>query len=624
MAPNSLFGRGDDRDDDHTTPEPSGPPKEGVRVLGAEEVAEVAERAETARRRGPDEKKFGDRPEAPPADVKPAMRFPLAGSDDPNRLDRPRPAPVQPSAGEPEPEVDLAQELAGEPVLEKSPGQAPEQAPPGSSEPAPEVSSSGPRTGPVLSVGAPTGETQLPHWTEAATGEVPRVVIGDDADDDEDDSKWAAFAASSPRWRDENTDWSREQDTGFDDLGSPTANARLGALDERERMLDEQYLTFDDLQVPDAAPPQAVVRPTADLAPGPAPDPSREVAREAAREAPREVTRDPIRIQGSARRPTGGVPVVGPPVATGADRLGAADRGAPRPARTASESRDRDQAIRVGVGIAVGALIVFLIGAQLPWVPLLLVVAAIVACTAELLNATTKAGFRPITPLALAAGVALPLAAYFGGRPTVPEGESAMLAVVVVTIAASLGWYLFGAGRGRPVANIAITLMAVLYVGVLGSYGALLLRAGPWPGSGTTANQGVSFFILVALGTTIYDAAGYLLGSRFGHTPLSAASPNKTREGLLAGMGASFFVVLVVGGLFKLGVKGVGDAFVLGVVIAVVAPLGDLFESLIKRDLGVKDMGTIIPSHGGILDRVDAYLFTLPAAYYALRLLGLL
>lgn len=540
MAPNSHFGP----DDEDVPPEDS--PSEGVRLLPPDEVAKAAERAETARRKSPDEKKYGDRPEPPPKDVKPAMRFPLADTADPNEFERPRMAPVTPPT-------------ADDPT--------------------------GSRT--VLSVGPPSGETQLPHWTEPATGEVPRVLIGED--DADDDGKWAAFTASAPRWKDQNTDWELEQDGLFEDLVDDD-EARLGALDETERPMDEEFLTFDDLEVPDAAPPTAPARGTAD---------------------------DPIRIQRSGRPP---VTPAAPPrrarvAGTGPER----DTG-PGAAAGGGE-RDEDEAIRVGVAIAAGALVIFVIGFWIQWLPLILICAATVVACAELFSAASRAGFRPIQEVGLLATGALPVAAYFAGSAERPAGESGMMLVLFLTIAACMAWYLFGAGRGRPVANIAITLAGVLYVGVLGGYAALLLRVGP---PVAESNKGVQLFILIALGTTMGDVGGYLLGSRVGRTPLSAASPNKTREGLVAGFLASVLVVAVFGGLFHLGVSSLSQALVLGIVVAAVAPLGDLFESMIKRDLGVKDMGNIIPSHGGVLDRLDAYLFTLPAAYYTLRVLGLL
>ncbi len=551
MAPNTPFGR----DDEAAEPRPE-ETKEGVRLLGAEEVAKAAERAETAKRRRPDEKKYGDRPEPPPADVKPAMRFPLADAADPNALERPRAKSVTPPT-------------ADDPTGSR----------------------------PIISVGPPTGETQLPHWTEPATGEVPRVVIGDAGPAEDDDDRWAAFT-STPRWRDENTDWARDEDhEGFGDLVEDDTTA-LGALDESDRMMDEDYLTFDDLEVPDAAAPKA---------------------------PPRGTANDPIKIQRSGRTPAPPTPAAAANRSRARARPAAsAARDEPVPTGTGG-SRDKEQAIQVGVGLAVGALVIFLLGFKWQWVPLILIVAAIVGALAEFFNATARAGFRPIREIGLLAAGALPVAAYSANTGGIPTGESGMMLVLFLTVAASLAWYLFGAGKGRPVANMAITWAGVLYVGALGAYGALILRAGPWLNvPGNTGDKGVQYFILIAFGTTISDVAGYLLGSKIGKTPLSAASPNKTREGLLAGMTASVAIVVILGGFFHLGVNTIGEALVLGLVLAVVSPLGDLFESMIKRDLGVKDMGSVIPSHGGLLDRLDAYLFTLPAAYYTLRMLGLL
>ena len=224
--------------------------------------------------------------------------------------------------------------------------------------------------------------------------------------------------------------------------------------------------------------------------------------------------------------------------------------------------------------------------------------------------------------MGVVAGTALPVTAYLAGSPTIPNGESGMVLVLFLSLVACMAWYLFGAGRGRPVPNIAVTMLGIVYVGLLGSFAALILRAGPWPGSGGTVDQGIPLVILVVIGTELYDAGGYLLGSRLGRTPLSAASPNKTREGLVLGMLCAVAGVVLLGGVLGVGVRSMTEALILAAVIAVVAPFGDLFESMLKRDLGVKDMGTLIPSHGGLLDRVDALLFTLPACYYALRMLG--
>ncbi|MGH9005230.1 MAG: phosphatidate cytidylyltransferase, partial [Acidimicrobiia bacterium] len=110
-------------------------------------------------------------------------------------------------------------------------------------------------------------------------------------------------------------------------------------------------------------------------------------------------------------------------------------------------------------------------------------------------------------------------------------------------------------------------------------------------------------------------------GRRFGRRPLTRVSPNKTVEGLVAGMIGS--VVLAVTVVATITPWDRLSALALGVVVAVLAPLGDLCESMLKRDLGVKDLGGLLPGHGGVLDRFDAILFCLPAVYYLIRLLEL-
>jgi phosphatidate cytidylyltransferase len=103
-----------------------------------------------------------------------------------------------------------------------------------------------------------------------------------------------------------------------------------------------------------------------------------------------------------------------------------------------------------------------------------------------------------------------------------------------------------------------------------------------------------------------------------GSTPLSAASPNKTQEGLIGGVLSAIVATVVIVGFF--GVSPIGDSIaktiVFAVLCAIAAPLGDLSESFIKRDLKVKDMGSVLPGHGGVLDRFDALLFVLPTAYF--------
>jgi CDP-diglyceride synthetase len=490
---------------------------------------------------------------------------------------------------------------------------------------------------PVTSQPVPTGDppvTQSPLPTRRPEGAAPvperapptagsPVVAGEVAP-----RSGEVPSGGGARWHGADDDWP-DGDVSFADLVAE-GDTPFGALDERDRLRDEQYLTFEDLDVPQADLPTVPPR-------GSAEDPIR-LQRTGGGPSPGEAVAAGPPPGGPV--PTGGSPDPDPdgdvvpadlaapgagPTAGAGGPMDLDDIDSPSPTPPPPPGRDRGQAVKVGLGIAVAALAIFLIGALTPWrwLPLLLVVAAIIGALIELFNAAVGAGYRPVTLVGVAAGAALPVTAYLAGSPTIPNGESGIVLVVFLSLVACMAWYLFGAGRGRPVPNIAVTMLGIVYIGVLGSFGALILRAGPWPGTGTGVEQGIPLIILVIIGTELYDAGGYLLGSRLGRTPLSAASPNKTREGLVLGMACAIGGVVVLGGVLGVGVRTMTEALILAGVIAFVAPIGDLFESMLKRDLGVKDMSTLIPSHGGLLDRVDALLFTLPACYYTLRVLGL-
>jgi phosphatidate cytidylyltransferase len=163
--------------------------------------------------------------------------------------------------------------------------------------------------------------------------------------------------------------------------------------------------------------------------------------------------------------------------------------------------------------------------------------------------------------------------------------------------------------------NAAVTVFGFAYVGLLGGFAGLLL----------VFPDGVGMIIGLVLCAVAYDVVGYFVGSRMGRRPLMPdVSPNKTVEGLVGGMGASVLMGLVIGVIFSLHPwNSAGHGLLLGIVVAIFAPLGDLVESMLKRDLGLKDFGTLLPGHGGVLDRFDAMLFCLPAVYYLVVALGL-
>ena len=189
------------------------------------------------------------------------------------------------------------------------------------------------------------------------------------------------------------------------------------------------------------------------------------------------------------------------------------------------------------------------------------------------------------------------------------NGPSAIPTVLFLTTAVCLLWYLVGAGGESPVMNIGVTLLGVLWVGMFGSFAALdaVARASPASGSCSPRSSAPSPTTSAACSSAGTPA----------RKPLSAGSPNKTWEGLIGGCVVA--VIVLVAAHRHLGLRSdrraLGEGLLVGLAIAIAAPLGDLCESLVKRDLGVKDMGTILPGHGGLLDRFDGLLFVLPTVY---------
>jgi phosphatidate cytidylyltransferase len=168
------------------------------------------------------------------------------------------------------------------------------------------------------------------------------------------------------------------------------------------------------------------------------------------------------------------------------------------------------------------------------------------------------------------------------------------------------------AARQAATASISTTVLGAVWIGGGLSF-LLLLRELPAHGRLAT------FTVLLAVwaGDTFAYFGGRLLGR---HRMAPATSPGKTWEGFGFGTVATVFVAFVC--LYKGDFLTSGEAVVLGFVLAVTGPLGDLFESMLKRDMQVKDTGRLLGGHGGILDRIDALLFAAPAAYFCILAFG--
>jgi phosphatidate cytidylyltransferase len=213
---------------------------------------------------------------------------------------------------------------------------------------------------------------------------------------------------------------------------------------------------------------------------------------------------------------------------------------------------------------------------------------------------------RPLRPIVIAGYLGLLLtilAAQAGGFVWVPGG-------LFTTFAAA--FVLKGVADTRQSATVAVggTMLGVAWIG-LGLVYVLALRDLPEHG------RQAAFAVLLAVwaGDTLAFFVGRLVGR---HKLAPRISPGKTWEGFVAGTAATVLVTFFALYEDRHEFLSIGQALLLGLAIAVAAPLGDLFESLLKRDMGVKDSGRVLAGHGGVLDRIDAQLFASIAAYYVI------
>jgi phosphatidate cytidylyltransferase len=236
------------------------------------------------------------------------------------------------------------------------------------------------------------------------------------------------------------------------------------------------------------------------------------------------------------------------------------------------------------------------------WLFALLAVAATIALHEFWLLAKPLA---PLAPAGYVGGLLALAGAQLGGIEWMIGGALTSFALAFVLKGIS-------AARQAPTTSISATVMAAIWVGCGLSF-MLLIRDLPVHG------RLAAFTVVLGVwaGDTLAYAGGRLLGR---HRMAPSTSPGKTWEGFAFGTAATLFVVFVA--LYKAHFLTIGESLVLGGVIAIAAPVGDLFESMLKRDAGVKDAGALLGGHGGMLDRLDAILFAAPAAYFCILAFG--
>jgi phosphatidate cytidylyltransferase len=220
-----------------------------------------------------------------------------------------------------------------------------------------------------------------------------------------------------------------------------------------------------------------------------------------------------------------------------------------------------------------------------------------VLCLREYLEMTEE--MRPVQRAAYLSVAALILAAHFG---------SAFNILLILAVSFPVLFFFGADARHRDgiTMSMGITLLGIVWIGIPLVH-AVLLRDLP--------DHGAALLVDVLVGTFATDTGAYATGRMFGsHKIAPSLSPNKTLEGLIGGflIGTMAFWFA---GLYQDWLSG-ADALIIGAAVAAVAPIGDLFESMLKRDLGKKDTGTLFGPHGGILDRLDAVFFTVVVGYY--------
>lgn len=442
-------------------------------------------------------------------------------------------------------------------------------------------------SGPALAFGNNDTE-QLPHWTEMPTGEVPRFGKTDDQP-----TRRVVIGANNGSENDNTDVWSA--------YNEPDPSASSGA----------RRPSFETT----TPPPVSSARREGRIVIGtdPTDERRRPVARDASGAQSRPVSRPGSRASSSSSSRSGstsssarGAQVTRQQRSSTGSGTGPMSRGGSRGNSGSGGGRDLPTAT------AVGALLAAVFIASLMWRPaavMLLIAILIGVASFEFFTQANVSGYRPSTVIGVVGCVAAPLCAYWIGDAALPL---VLLFGFIATVVVFVGSDGIESG---PVPNTAIMMLAMLWIGLMSSYAALILRFSTSFGA-SFANIGTDTLFIVVIGVIANDMAAYFVGTAVGRTPLRDwISPAKSIEGLIGGTIGTFVAVVAVG-MQSTTWNSFGDWFLLALVISVMAPLGDLAESMFKRNLNIKDFGTVLRGHGGVLDRFDSLLFVLPAAYY--------
>jgi phosphatidate cytidylyltransferase len=455
---------------------------------------------------------------------------------------------------------------------------------------APEPLPSGP-PGPVEPVSSSGEGTELPHWADPPTGEVPAALAGPGAGDDM--QEWRLLGSRGLHWRDDVNGWS--DSPGVEDLVGEDPPLTPEDAPRDPFSFDEEFERLQRERGPRGA---AEAPCAAGAGTGPAP-------RSSSPEDPTQVTvatATPLTTGDQAASARNGAPRPAPS-STGAGaaggRQGEPGRRGPYDMRAdaavPAAGRNVGAAIVTGTGLVAVFIVCYLVG---PLALLALAATGILGCALEAFSMLQEVGFRPATLVGALGSAGVVLAAYWKGTAAIPV-------VTAVVLAATFVWYLGRVVEARPVVNAAVSFLVFAWVGLFGSFAGLLLEA----------HKGSHLFFGAVVPTVLCDVAAWFVGSRLGaHHLAPHTSPGKTWEGAIAGAVVAVVAGAIIGHeLSPWG--GLRHGIELGVLVAIAAPVGDLVQSMVKRDLRLKDSGVFLPGHGGLLDRFDSLLFVLPAVY---------
>ncbi len=435
----------------------------------------------------------------------------------------------------------------------------------------------------------------LQHWSEPPTGELPGVLAaGAEPDPTDDLDVWSSFSGKPAKWPD---------DSGADVRSYADDPDDITGL---HPIFEDAGVSFDEPTPPGRDVPIAR-REQGRITIGTDPTDGLSTRSSSSSSPPSRRTRPETTARSAPQRgaqPKGGAQRTRPPSA-----------GRPT-AKPSAATGGRDMPTAIAVGLVLAAIFVGAVKYK-PWAVAAIVVVVLALAAVEYFDRVREKGYEPALVPGIVACLAAPIAVYRYGIGALPLVMFLSLAAVAVIFIGARSI------QSNPMPNMAITMLAIGWIGFLGSFGAAILHLGNlgiFTADGFTTHLGTDTLCLMAIAVVANDVGALFVGSAVGRTPLREwISPNKTVEGFIGG------TIMTLGAMFLVGVWGKstswnsdGDLLLLGAVVAVMAPIGDLTESMFKRNLDVKDFGSIIKGHGGVLDRFDGFLFVMPAVYFLL------